>query len=106
MQWMKKLKLKWGIKSNFQIILILIVFAITGSLSLVVSDPMLNLIGLEKENVNPWIFTPLRLIIVFPVYQVLILIVGFVFGQFKFFWNFEKKMLIKMGLSKYFNLEK
>ena len=105
MEWMNKLKLKWGIESNFQIILILIVFAITGSLSLVVSDPMLNCIGLEKESVSTWIFTPLRLIIVFPVYQVLILIVGFVFGQFKFFWQFEKKMLIKMGFSKYFNLD-
>ena len=93
MKWIEKLKDKWGIKSNFQIILILIVFAITGSLSLVVSDPILNFIGLEKENVSSWIFTPLRLIIVFPVYQILILIVGFFFGQFKFFWNFEKKML-------------
>ena len=105
MEWMNKLKLKWGIESNFQIILILIVFAITGSLSLVVSDPILQFIGLSKDSVNPWIFTPLRLIIVFPVYQVLILIVGFLFGQFKFFWQFEKKMLIKMGLSKYFNLK-
>ena len=65
MKWIEKLKDKWGIKSNFQIILILIVFAITGSLSLVVSDPILNFIGLEKENVSSWIFTPLRLIIVF-----------------------------------------
>ena len=105
MELMNKLKLKWGIESNFQIILILIVFAITGSLSLVVSDPILQFIGLSKDSVNPWIFTPLRLIIVFPVYQVLILIIGFLFGQFKFFWHFEKKMLIKMGLSKYFNLK-
>jgi len=105
MKWFNNLKTKWGIQSNIQIILILIVFAITGSLSLVVSDPMLQFIGLSKESVNPWIFIPLRLIIVFPVYQVLILIIGFIFGQFKFFWQFEKKMLIKMGLSKYFNLK-
>ena len=105
MKWFNNLKAKWGINSNIQIILILIVFAITGSLSLVVSDPMLQFIGLSKESVNPWIFTLLRLIIVFPVYQVLILIIGFLFGQFKFFWQFEKKMLIKMGLSKYFNLK-
>ena len=105
MKWFNNLKTKWGIHSNVQIILILIVFAITGSLSLVVSDPIIQFIGLSKESVNPWIFTPLRLIIVFPVYQVLILIIGFLFGQFKFFWQFEKKMLIKMGLSKYFNLK-
>ena len=105
MKWFNNLKTKWGIQSNIQIILILIVFAITGSLSLVVSDPILQFIGLSKDSVNVWIFTPLRLIIVFPVYQVLILIVGFLFGQFKFFWQFEKKMLIRMGLSKYFNLK-
>ena len=105
MEWMNRLKLKWGIKSNFQIILILIVFSITGSLSLVVSDPILEIVGLDKETVNPWIFTPLKILIVFPVYQVLILIIGFLFGQFKFFWQFEKKMLIKMGFSKYFNLD-
>ena len=105
MKWFNNLKTKWGIQSNIQIILILIVFAITGSLSLVVSDPILQFIGLSKDSVNALIFTPLRLIIVFPVYQVLILIVGFLFGQFKFFWQFEKKMLIRMGLSKYFNLK-
>ena len=60
MEWMNKLKKKWGIETNFQIIIILIVFAITGSLSLVVSDPLLNLIGLTKENVHPWLFTPLN----------------------------------------------
>ena len=101
MKWFNNLKTKWGIHSNVQIILILIVFAITGSLSLVVSDPMLQFIGLSKESVNPWIFTPLRLIIVFPVYQVLILIIGFLFGQFKFFWQFEKKMLFRLGFKQF-----
>lgn len=99
---MKRLKEKWNIQSNFQLLIILLVFAITGSLSLVVSEPILDFIGLQKENINPsWLFTPLRLLIVFPVYQVLILLIGFVFGQFNFFWNIEKKMLKKMGLSKY-----
>ena len=50
MKWFNNLKTKWGIHSNIQIILILIVFAITGSLSLVVSDPMLQFIGLSKES--------------------------------------------------------
>ena len=62
---------------------------------------MLQFIGLSKESVNPWIFTPLRLIIVFPVYQVLILIIGFLFGQFKFFWAFEKKMLVRLGFKRF-----
>ena len=98
---MNKLKEKWGIKSNFQIIIILIVFAITGSLSLVVSDPLLNFIGLNKESMSAWLFIPLRLLIVFPIYQILILLIGAFFGQFKFFWAFEKKMLYRMGFKKF-----
>ena len=30
-------------------------------------------------------------------YQVIILIVSFFFGQFRFFWNYEKKILKRMG---------
>ena len=100
---MKKLKDKWNITSNFQLIIILIVFAITGSLSLVVSEPILEVLGIKSSSMGPWLFTPLRLIIVFPVYQLLILAIGFLFGQFNFFWQLEKKMLIKMGFSKFFN---
>ena len=103
MKWLNNLKTKWNITSNFQLTIIFIVFGITGSLSVVVSDPLLNLIGLEKDMMSPWIFTPLRLLIVFPIYQVLILIIGAAFGQFTFFWNFVKKMLSSMGFSRLFN---
>ena len=68
-----------------------------------VGDPILDLIGLKKEVINPWIFIPLKLLLIFPVYQILILIIGTIFGQFKFFWEFEKKMLSKMGFSRFFN---
>ena len=103
MKWLNNLKTKWNITSNFQLAIIFIVFGITGSLSVLVSDPLLNFIGLEKDSVSAWLFTPLRLLIVFPVYQVLILIIRAAFGQFNFFWNFVKKMLSKMGFSSLFN---
>lgn len=97
---MNKLKKKWGIKSNLQLILILIVFSITGFVSLIVAKPLLIFFGLDQKTVSVWIFWPIRLTIIFPIYQILILIVGFLFGQFKFFWDFEKKMLIRLGLKK------
>ncbi|MAW21076.1 MAG: diacylglyceryl transferase [Flavobacteriales bacterium] len=98
---MKKIKEKWGIKSNLQLIIIFVVFGITGSLSLYVSAPILDFVGLRKENLSPWIYQPLKLILIFPAYQVLILIVGAVFGQFKFFWQFEKKMLFRLGFKQF-----
>ena len=103
MKWLKNLKNKWNITNNFQLVIIFIVFGITGSLSVVVSDPLLYFIGLEKDSISPWVFTPLRLLIIFPVYQVLILIIGAAFGQFNFFWTFVKKMLSRMGFSRLFN---
>lgn len=89
---MEKLKEKWGITSNFQIVLILIVFAINGSFAAWVAKPLTELIGISAENTNPWIYYPARILLVFPIYQITLPLVGLVFGQFKFFWEFEKKM--------------
>ncbi|MAO71224.1 MAG: diacylglyceryl transferase [Flavobacteriales bacterium] len=98
---MKKLKEKWGITSNFQLIIILLVFSITGSIAVFITKPILNLIGLDGKTAVPWIFWPIRILIIFPIYQILILIIGTLFGQFKFFWNFEKKMLSRLRLKKF-----
>jgi hypothetical protein len=49
---MNKLKKKWGITSDFQFVIIFIVFAITGSLSAFLSKPVTNYIGLTQENLH------------------------------------------------------
>jgi hypothetical protein len=94
---MKKLKERWGIESNFQLTLIFIVFAITGSASAWLSKPFCFWLGITKADLGLW-FTPVRLLLIFPIYQVLLVCIGFLFGQFRFFWAFEKKMLRSMGL--------
>ncbi|WP_333696773.1 DUF6787 family protein [Flavobacterium sp.] len=94
---MKKLKERWGITSNFQLLIVFIVFAITGSLSAYLSKPFTNSIGLTSENLG-YFYLPVRLVAIFPIYQVLLVATGFVFGQFRFFWWFEKKMLRSMKL--------
>ena len=98
---MKRLKEKWGIKSNFQFIIILIIFAVTGSLSVWVVKPILEIVGLDKSDVNAYIFWPIRIVIIFPIYQVMIVVIGALFGQFKFFWAFEKKMLVRLGFKQF-----
>ncbi len=94
---MKDLKERWNIKSNFQLTIILIVFAITGSASAWISKPVCGWLGIIKEDFGFW-YTPVRLLLIFPLYQLLLVLIGFLFGQFPFFWAFEKKMLKKMGL--------
>lgn len=95
---MKKLKQRWNVKSNFQLILILIVFAITGYSSLQLAKPFLAFIGIPETFEPHWLYRVLRIVLIFPIYQVLLVTIGFLFGQFEFFWAFEKKMLKRMKL--------
>ena len=98
---MSDLKKRWGIETNFQLTIIFIVFAITGSASAWLSKPFCFWLGITKSDLGYW-FTPLRLLLIFPLYQVLLVLIGFLLGQFKFFWAFEKKMLKRMGFRSLF----
>ena len=100
---LNRLKEKWNIKSNFQIIVILIVFALTGSASIKFAEPVLyflniNITTFEDFLLGKVFYYILRIIIVFPIYQILLILIGTLLFQFKFFWQFEKKMLSKIGL--------
>lgn len=95
---MEKLKKRWGIDSNFQIVVIFIVFAVTGSTAAKLAAPITEFIGLERETTTTWIYWTVRILLIFPIYQVLLVAFGWLFGQFRFFWNFEKKMLNRLGL--------
>ncbi|MBL7473471.1 DUF6787 family protein [Robertkochia sediminum] len=95
---MKKLKERWGIDSNFQLVVILVVFAITGSTATKLASPVTDYIGMDPATTSGWIYWPVRIFLIFPIYQVLLVFFGWLFGQFAFFWNFEKKMLNRMGI--------
>ncbi|MFT6066419.1 MAG: hypothetical protein ACJAYY_002522 [Paraglaciecola sp.] len=94
---MEKLKERWGIKSNWAIVAIFVVFAINGSFAAWVAKPITTFIGLSPETISAWLYYPLRILLIFPIYQITLPIVGFIFGQFKFFWAFEKKFLSRIG---------
>ncbi|GIR26395.1 MAG: hypothetical protein CM15mP40_10030 [Alphaproteobacteria bacterium] len=87
------------VKDFNQLIIIFIVFGITGSLSVVLGKYVLiNIFG--ESFLNNDYYWLLRLILIFPIYQILLIIVGALFGQFRYFWEIEKKILIKMKLIK------
>ena len=93
---MKKLKERWGITSNFQIVIIFIVFGITGSVSAYISGPLTNIIIGESEL--HWLIKLLiRIIVLTPIYQALLLFFGYIFFQYKFFYNFVKKFMSILG---------
>ena len=95
---MEKLKQRWNIESNWAVLAILIVFAINGSFAAWVAEPVTNFFGITAETINPsWLYIPIRILLIFPIYQITLPIVGWLFGQFKFFWDFEKKFLSRLG---------
>ncbi|MTG98256.1 MULTISPECIES: DUF6787 family protein [Myroides] len=95
---MEKLKKRWGLTSNFQLVIVFIVFAITGSTAAIVSKPILAFLGIERGVMHPIPYWILYIIIIMPVYKVLLVTIGTIFGQHTFFWNFVKKMLRGMRL--------
>ena len=107
----KYLKEKWGITSNSQLVVIFIVFGITGSASAKLALPLLELLNVQPDDfvevpMGTLIYTLLRILIIFPIYQILLIVVATVFFQFKFFWEFEKKILKKLGLKFLFEKDK
>ena len=87
----ERFKRKWNIESDLQFVIILIVFAITGSSTLYIRKGIFYLLGITVQT-DVWVRTVLYILIIFPAYNVMLLVVGFLFGQFKFAWEFEKKM--------------
>lgn len=96
MGFLQKLQDKWGLKSLLQVVLVLIVFACTGFTVLFLKKPLFALVGLERFS-GSWLGTVLYLLLILPLYQIVLLFYGFLFGQFHFFWDFEKKMFRRMG---------
>tara|TARA_B100001093_G_C26522245_1_gene882267 strand:+ start:65 stop:349 length:285 start_codon:yes stop_codon:yes gene_type:complete len=85
-------------KSRWQLLVIFVVFAVTGSVAVIVAGPVLNFFMIKTESFSPWIFWPLRILIIFPIYQFLLIVIGTLAGQFSYFWEFEKKFLRRFGI--------
>lgn len=87
--WIDRLKHKWKLGSAFQVFIVLVVFACTGFTVLFIKKPILRfLAGPEGDST---VASILYYIFILPLYNAILLIYGFLFGQFSFFWEFEKR---------------
>jgi hypothetical protein len=94
MSWIARLQNRWKVKSVFQVIIILVVFACTGFTVLLIKRPLFEYwfpLGDKPAwaSIAYWI-------LIFPVYNLFLLFYGFVFGQFRFFWDFEKRFFARI----------
>lgn len=103
---MEKLKRRWGIDSNYDLVIIFIVFAINGSLSAKISSYLMNLLDINRENTHWFLYYFILIVLVLPLYPFLLMFFGYIFGQSKFFFPFSKKMLQRIGLGFIFKKQK
>jgi hypothetical protein len=87
--WIQKLMLRWKLESAFQVVVVLVVFACTGFTVLFIKKPILHFLAGEQEaSVTASV---IYYLLILPLYNVILLAYGFLFGQFNFFWEFEKR---------------
>ena len=94
----KLLKL-FKVENYFRLLIIFTVFGITGSLSVVLGKYVL--ISIFSSNIqNNEFYWLIRILLIFPLYQILLIIIGTLFGEFKYFWAIEKKILVILKILK------
>lgn len=99
----KKLERKWILEYRWEMIRVFIVFSITGSSSVFVGKPIMALIGITKDNLNTTLYWFLYILVGLIFYQFMLIFFAWLLGQFKFFWEFEKKILSRIGFKKILN---
>jgi len=71
--------------------LVLIVFSLTGMTVVLVRPVIFSWFGFDEQTA--FITKAITyLLLIFPMYQILILVYGALLGQFAFFWEKEKKL--------------
>jgi len=90
---LNKLIFLFKANSLFHLVKIFIIFAIAGSLSVFLSDPVLKIIKLDELFSFYPIYIIIRLIIIFPLYQITLFVVAFTFGEYSYFKKFFLKFI-------------
>lgn len=89
-----KLKERWGVETNFQVLIIFSAFALTGFSTLYVHDFIDFLLGVN-EYTSFWIKLVIFIFLVLPIFSILLIVWGTILGQKKFATEFVK---YKIGL--------
>ena len=88
----EKLESIFKARSKTHLVVIFLIFGISGSASIFVSDIVLDFLNLEKFVVLQQIYWPIRLIVLFFCYQLILLAVSACFGELKHFSKYTQRI--------------
>ena len=89
----ERLQQKWKV-GPVQIVLIIICFALGGSLTGYSAKKIMDVLSVEKD----WLWTIIYILLVTIIWPLAVLIVSFFFGQFKFFKGYVTRLGQKIGI--------
>lgn len=87
-KWFQRLQQRWGVDAR-RAAIILLVFICTGFTVMFLKRPVVRWFVGEGEQ--PLLFSILYYVLILPIYNLFLLAYGALFGQFRFFWEFEKR---------------
>ncbi len=89
----QKLKYKWNIETDIQLLWIFVIFAITGSSIVFVRKPITEYL-FSKSTYGElfWYELIITIVIVYFIYQIFLFVIGSILGQHKFVKWFVVKM--------------
>jgi hypothetical protein len=90
----ERLKVKWDVKSDRRMVVIFIVFAITGTATLFVRKGVYQAFNIDIDHKT--IATIVKWVSIYFIYQIMLFVIGTIFNERKFFWGFIKKMNLRM----------
>jgi hypothetical protein len=88
----ERLKSKWGINSNRDLVLICLTFSLAGMSILRERPIVFHAIGIQDATPF-WLKALVYIPLIFPLYQINLLIFGTLLGQFPFFWEKERHLV-------------
>ncbi len=81
---------KWGVQTHWEFFIICLTFSLAGMIIVFERKPLFHFLGIDHTPL--WFKILIYIPLVCPIYQMNLLIFGFLFGQFPFFWEKEKKL--------------
>ena len=91
---------KFNAKSKVHLLVIFFVFGLSGSFSLWVSSPIMSAFDLKNILNDYPLYIFFRILIIIPIYQLILMVVAAIFGEFEYFWKFGKKFLRRFKIIK------
>ena len=91
---------KFNAKSKSHLLVIFVVFGLSGSFSLLISSPIMSALDLKNILNNYPLYIFLRILIIIPIYQLILIVIASIFGEFQYFWRFEKTFLKRIKIIK------